>query len=107
MTQLTSPSHLLPAWADFLDRIEQAIQQSLEQAVEPASVAEVGPRPSAAALQSLDDGLTRWQACLDGAVAQTEEAATLAATEEATLTAVIQEVRATREKLAGWLKRAV
>ncbi len=107
MTEATPPSHLLPAWSDILDHIDRAVQQSLDMAVEPAAATAPGPRPSAAALQSLDDGLTRWQACLDGAVAETEEAATLAATEEAALAAVIQEIRGSREKLARWLKPVV
>jgi hypothetical protein len=107
MTEATPPTHLLPAWSDFLDRIDQAVQQSLDLAVEPVTAIAPGSRPSATALQSLDDGMTRWQACLDGAVAETEEAATLAATEEAALAVVIQEIRQSREKLARWLKPAV
>jgi hypothetical protein len=92
---------------DFLNHIEQAVQQSLELAVEPAAVPMQGPGSGAVALQTLDDGLTRWQACLDGAAAETEEAAALAAKEEARLTAAIQSVREGREKLAKWLKPAV
>jgi hypothetical protein len=91
---------------DFLDRTEQAVRQSLDLAVAPAAAPLSGQGARAAALQALDDGLTRWQACLDGAAAETEEAAALAATQEAALAAAIQDIREAREKLARWLKPA-
>jgi hypothetical protein len=107
MADSSPTSHPPLAWMDFLDRIEQAVRQSLELAVEPAAVPMAGAGAGAAALQTLDDGLTRWQACLDGAAADTVESAALAATEEAALAGAIQSVRESREKLAKWLKPAV
>ena len=107
MTELATSSHPLPAWADFLDRIGEVVRQSLELAVEPAAATQQGPGAGAIALQSLDDRLTRWQACLDQATIDTEEAATLAAKEESALAALTREIQESREKLANWLKRAV
>jgi hypothetical protein len=107
MRELVPLSHPLPVWLDVLGRIEQSVRQSLVLAVEPATQAVQGTGAGAAALQALDDRLTRWQACLDQAAADTEEAAALAATEEAALAAAIQGIRQSREKLANWREREV
>jgi hypothetical protein len=107
MTDPAPFSHPLPVWLDVLDHIEQCVRQSLVLAVEPMEPALQGATGGAAALQALDDRLTRWQACLDQAAADTEEAAALAATEESALAAVIQGMRESREKLAKWMEREV
>jgi hypothetical protein len=107
---MTAPapfSDPLPVWLDVLDRIEQSVRHSLVLAGEPAEPDVQGASAGAAALQALDDRLTRWQACLDQAAADTEEAAALAATEGSALAAVIQEMRESREKLAKWMEREV
>jgi hypothetical protein len=104
MTEPTPTSHPLPEWMNFLDRIEQAVGHSLELTAEAAAAPNLGPGSGAIALQTLDDNLTRWQACLDEATADTLEAAALASTEETALAAAIQNVRESREKLARWLK---
>jgi hypothetical protein len=104
MTGPTEEARPLSAWMAVLDRIEEAMRESLAQAPEPLSAPperEESERHGGRSLQALDERLARWGGRLEEMERSAAEADALLAGEAQALEAWSQALAALRARLAG------
>jgi hypothetical protein len=99
MTGPTEEARPLSAWMAVLDRIEEAMRESLAQAPEPPPAPPV--REAAAPVQALDERLARWGGRLEEMERSAAEADALLAGEARALEAWSQALAALRARLGG------